>query len=248
LRTVLQAIILIVFPSSMKHGRLAMMRESGRLVLFAAFLALVGTACGSPNRGPLKINEAVLQKEIIRDANRKDVSALKRLRNQAAASSEITKNIFFAALYYADPKQFQPDFVRTFPTDSSVAGYWQVLPNASTGFEHTFPYGAFGAAASNGDPLAMRKLMIALRHSDGIVAELIADEVGRTAGARPAMFLRQLALLPPGAGSELAREFGSYSCGSATIVSKVAAKSKWERSLQSEMAHTASAARRQREC
>jgi len=151
-------------------------------------------ACAdSPSAGVDAQIDAIFQM-----AKRRDTASLENMKASVDSRSDRSLSIAYSlALYLAAPEKYEDQFVTNFPEDYEGV----MLDLYRFEEEHRTPsflfsFDALGRIAEHGNAQAMRKLVLAAAHSDGVVAEALCEVLGRLISERPRETRAALQKLP----------------------------------------------------
>lgn len=118
--------------------------------------------------------QAQVLEHIFVAASRKDLRGIYKL--QKIAKDNVVKRAIPVALYIADPAKFEKQFVESFPTDYNglmIELYEVELSRKTPNFLYAIEH--LNKIAFKGDRQAIRKLLEANSHSDGVVGALLCE-------------------------------------------------------------------------
>ncbi len=155
-------------------------------------MGCVATPANSPARG--EVNLQVL----FQIAAKRETAHLLELEATIGASPDPILSVGLPiALYVADPGRFAQRFIESFPTTYGELMYGLyaieiagVLPQPAF-----FSIRTLGQFARSGNATATRKLLLAIPHSDGVIAEALFEELTTVLRGRPGDVVQAFPLL-----------------------------------------------------
>lgn len=179
---------------SARSRRRQVTKQAMHVILVVAWLSTgcVATPANSPARG--EVNLQVL----FQIAAKRETARLLELEATVGASPDPILSVGLPiALYVADPGRFAQRFIESFPTTYGELMYGlYAIEIAGVLPQHAFfSIRTLGQFARSGNATATRKLLLAIPHSDGVIAEALFEELTQLLLTRPKNVLPAFALL-----------------------------------------------------